>query len=162
MRMIRSTGAFAERPHFDLFEIEKICSLALREAGLLPAEPSPVRIERFIEKRFGVSVGYERLPDGVLGYTLFGRSGVEAIIVSADFAELDVTRPTERRLRTTLAHEAGHGLMHAYLFADGVRPSGLFDEPTSRPEMLCRDVAGIGSTQTLGVGDDGNSKRIRQ
>src|SRR3989441_11554119 len=59
---------------------------------------------------------YEDLDKGVLGFTQFGRTGVQAIVVARALDE-DGTRPAERRIRTTLAHEAGHGLLHAHLFA---------------------------------------------
>ncbi len=104
--------------------------------------PSAIRIERFIEKRFGVTPEYDDLPDGVLGYTRFGKNGVEAIVVAValDAAEGKVA---ERRLRTTLAHEAGHGLLHAYLFALAERPLHLFDKDSqSDHKILCRDVQG--------------------
>jgi len=106
---------------------------------LYPAEPQPVRIERFIEKRFGVSPVYEDMPDGVLGFTKFGAKGVEKIAVSSALAGTG-DKVSERRLNTTFAHEAGHGLLHAHLFALGMDPASLFDgsvDPKS-PKILCR------------------------
>jgi len=43
---------------------------------------------------------------------------------------------------TTLAHEAGHGLLHAHLFAFGSRPDSLFGAglAADAPKTLCRDV----------------------
>ena len=49
----------------------------------------------------------------------------------------------DRRIRTTLAHEAGHGLLHAYLFALDEKPLHLFDSDSrSDHQILCRDVQG--------------------
>ncbi len=142
MKTIRAkTGPFIRRPHFTLAEIENTCAMELRSVGLLPTTPEPVRIERFIEKRFGISPTYEGLPDGVLGFTKFGAKGVEEIVVAAALEETG-GKANSRRLRTTLAHEAGHGLFHTYLFAQGAKPAALFEETDTRPEILCRDVPG--------------------
>jgi hypothetical protein len=52
MRTYRATsGPFAERPFFSLEEVDRTCADELRKLGLLPREPEPIRIERFIEKR---------------------------------------------------------------------------------------------------------------
>jgi hypothetical protein len=117
MKTIRSkSGPFSERPHFQPSEIDRICVDELRKARLYPGSPQAIRVDRFVEKRFGVAPEYEELPAGVLGYTRFSKSGVEAIIISAAL-DAEKGRVAERRVRTTLAHEAGHGLLHAYLFA---------------------------------------------
>jgi hypothetical protein len=42
-----------------------------------------------------------------------------------------------------LAHEAGHGLLHAYLFVLGETPLNLFDRDSQVDhKILCRDVQG--------------------
>jgi len=136
------SGQFSERPHFEPTEIDRICDDELRKAGLFPEKPSAIRIERFIEKRFRVTPEYDDLPDGVLGYTRFGKDGVEAIVVSAAL-DAGGDKVAERRLRTTLAHEAGHGLLHAYLFALAEKPLHLFDRDSQADhKILCRDVQG--------------------
>jgi hypothetical protein len=117
MKTIRSeSGPVGERPHFKPSEIDRICSDELRKHGLFPSSPQPVRIDRFVEKRFGVVPRYEDLPDGVLGYTKFSKNGVNGIVISAAL-DTEGAKVAERRIRTTLAHESGHGLLHAYLFA---------------------------------------------
>jgi hypothetical protein len=143
MKTIRSkSGRTSERPHFKPSEIDRICADELRKQGLYPSSPEPIRIDRFVEKRFGVVPQYEALPDGVLGYTKFGKNGVEGIVISAAL-DLEGTKVAERRIRTTLAHEAGHGLLHAYLFALDVKPLHLFDDDShSNHQILCRDVQG--------------------
>jgi hypothetical protein len=140
MKNIRSrSGPFAERPHFQLREIEEICTTELRAAGLYPSAPQPIRIDRFIEKRFGIAPRYEPLPEGVLGFTRFRPKGVQEIVVASALDE-DTGKVSERRLRTTLAHEGGHGLLHAHLFCLGEKPTSLFDDREKTPRILCREV----------------------
>src|SRR5207249_10436377 len=144
MKTFRATsGPFAEQPYYELKEIERICTEELHAVGLYPSRPEPVRVERFIEKRFNVSATYEELPPGVLGYTRFNRGGVEAIVVSCALCD-EGTRAAERRINTTLAHEGGgHGLLHAYLFGLGRDTRSLFvvDADIGSARILCRDDA---------------------
>lgn len=146
MRTYRSnSGPFLEKPFYRPADFESICVDALRSVELFPASPSPVRIDRFIEKRFKVQPTYAPLPAGVLGFTRFGAKGVEEVVVSRALDE-EGTTAADRRLRTTLAHEGGHGLLHAHLFAFGVRPDSLFSgelDPNA-PKILCRDDAQTG------------------
>lgn len=107
----------------------------------MPDSPAAVRIDRFIERHFGTSPRYERLPGNVLGLTEFGRDGVKAIVVTATL-DAEGSTVAERRIRTTLAHEAGHGLLHARLFKLGEKPRSLFGDGHNRPEIMCRDVLG--------------------
>jgi hypothetical protein len=136
----RSGGKFAEQPFYSASDFESICVEALTSVELFPASPSPVRIDRFIEKRFKIQPTYAPLPQGVLGFTRFGTRGVEEIVISQTFDE-EGTAVAERRLRTTLAHEGGHGLLHAHLFALGERPDSLFagELAPDGPKIMCRD-----------------------
>jgi hypothetical protein len=115
----------------------------LRKANLLPTTPQAIRIERFIEKRFKVTPTYEDLPLGVLGFTRFTSAGVESIVISRTLAEED-HQVAARRVNTTMAHEAGHGLLHAHLFAVDSQPERLFgsDFDPETPRILCRDETG--------------------
>jgi hypothetical protein len=143
MKTFRSkSGPFSERPHFEPSEIDRICADELRKEGLYPNFPEAVRIDRFVEKRFGVVPQYEDLPEGVLGFTKFSKNGVAAIVISATL-DSEKGKVAERRVRTTLAHEAGHGLLHTYLFALDEKPLHLFDADShSDDQILCRDVQG--------------------
>ena len=150
MKTYRSkTGPFTEQPFFEPAEIETTCTDELQKLNLYPSDPSPVRIDRFIEKRFGIQPTYENLPNGLLGFTKFGKNGVEAIVVAKALDD-EGTKPAERRLRTTLAHEGGHGLLHAYLFALGTRPDSLFGDGLAKdaPKILCRD-GGVSGVQSI-------------
>lgn len=140
MKHLRTQGGpFAERPYYQLDEIDRMCAEELYQAELYPNEPRPIRIERFIEKRFRVTPEYQDLDPGVLGYTRFGANGVEAIIVSRALGQ-DESPVAQRRANTTLAHEAGHALLHGHLFALEWKPS-LFGEGVDRSKILCRDEA---------------------
>jgi hypothetical protein len=146
MKTIRSkTGPFSERPYYARRDVEHVCLQELKAAKLLPSDPEPIRIERFIEKRFGIRPSYEPVPDGILGFSKFGRRGVEVIVVSRALAD-DLSAAAERRVNTTLAHEAGHALLHSHLFVLGNEP-GLFGEGVTGPKILCRDDAQPGRFQ---------------
>jgi len=147
MKTFRSKSEpFSEQPFYEPAEIESICLDELQKVNLYPTDPSPIRIDRFVEKRFGVVPTYEDLPKGLLGFTRFGTKGVEEIVVAKALDD-EGTQPAERRLRTTLAHEGGHGLLHAHLFAFGTRPDSLFGDGLAgdAPKILCRDggVSGV-------------------
>jgi hypothetical protein len=152
MKTFRAKGGpFAEQPFYKPEEIESICSDELQKLNLYPSAPEPIRIDRFIEKRFGVQPIYEDLPRGLLGFTRFGSKGVAEIVVAKALDE-EGTVPAERRLRTTLAHEGGHGLLHAHLFAFGTPPDSLFAGglASDAPKILCRDggVSGVEVAKT--------------
>lgn len=117
-----TTCPFLSEPFHHENKIERICAQALEQNGLMPDEPSPIRIDRFIEKQFNLSIEYadlqKRFGGGVMGACRFGRHGeVTRILVDLSLAE-DESRIAERRVRSTLAHEGGHGLLHGPLFAE--------------------------------------------
>lgn len=137
----RSAGPVREQPYFSDSEVERICSDELRACGLYPSSPQPIRIDRFIEKRFKVTYEPEDLSENVLGYTRFGPKGVQAVYVSRVLLD-DPTTPAKRRVTTTLAHEAGHGLLHAHLFVlEADKNLALFgqDPDVTQTKILCRD-----------------------
>jgi hypothetical protein len=140
MRSSAQSGTCSKPPYFKPSQIYQMCADELRKENLLPSSPAAVRIDRFIEKRFSVSPQYEDLPPGVLGFTKFSKHGVDAIVVSAAL-DAQGGKVAQCRVRTTLAHEAGHGLLHAYLFALDDKPLHLFDEDShTEHQILCRDV----------------------
>jgi hypothetical protein len=131
-------GPFTERPYLQETEIEQTCTKELLELDLLPRDPQPIRIDRYVEKRFKVTIEYDELGPGVLGYTQFGKSGVKAVVVSRALDE-EGTVVGNRRVRSTLAHESGHGIFHTYLFFE-TGANSLFPEGTGeKPRVLCRD-----------------------
>jgi hypothetical protein len=150
MKTLRTTsGPFSERPYFSDEEIERTCLDALKQVDLLPREPSAVRIDRFIEKMFGVTPSYEDLPKGLLGFSQFDGGRVASVVVSKAL-DTESSAVAERRIRTTLAHEGGHGLLHAYLFAVAAPTHALFgdfSEPM-KPKVLCRGERAAASQYT--------------
>ena len=142
-------GRFKQARFIKPHEIDDMCVQALAEAGLLPAEPSPIRIDRFIEKHFGCALVYEDVMEGVLGCTLFEKNGaVKAVAVSPGLD--DGTVSGARRERSTLAHEGGHCLMHPILFMEAETQMS-FDETHENLDfrerrILCRegDISGRG------------------
>jgi len=133
---------FSQQTYYKIEEVETICTDALRSIGLLPKKPEPIRIDRFIEKKFNITIDYDDIIDGVMGYTVFNKNGVEKVSVTKSF-DKEGTKVAERRLRTTLAHEGGHCLLHTHLFClEDEKTKPLFADYTesTRPKILCRDI----------------------
>ena len=137
--MTPRSGSGSRRPYYSAGTVEQLAMDALRATGLLPTSPGPVRVERFVEKQFSLAVESEPLAVGVLGCTVFEDGRVSRIVVSKRLDD-DPSDVAQRRLRTTLAHEAGHGLMHGALFNESYEPT-LFDssEDVQGEKVLCRD-----------------------
>jgi hypothetical protein len=128
------SGPFPFQLYFDLAEIDEICLEALERQLLLPSNPAPIRIERFVEKEFKTALRYEDLGPDNLGCTIFNAAGrVAAILVSRSLEEQN-TIPAHRRVRSTVAHEAGHGLLHGSLF----RKDNFPDLRENQRRILCR------------------------
>src|SRR5271165_1906851 len=125
--------------HLSLGTVEQAYQAALKTRSLLPSKPAPIRIERFVEKQFRTALRYEDLGPEHLGCTIFNSSGaVEAILVSRSLEEQN-TIPARRRVRSTIAHEAGHGLLHGPLFSEGIAGAPLNDaHGEKQPLILCR------------------------
>ena len=143
MKTLRAkSGPFVERPYFSDEEIERISYDELFSVKLYPSVPEPIKIDLFIEKKFGVTPVFEDLSRGILGYTMFGSSGVERIVVSRELSE-QTDSVSQRRLSTTLAHESGHGLLHSHLFVLGTTDVSLFGESSDveKTKILCRNEA---------------------
>ena len=136
-------GQFQTRLSFDLDEIDDICAEALEKSGYLPNKPEPVRIDRFVEKYFQCNAGYESLPSGVMGYTLFDKTGKVLEVRISDKLE-DGKQASERRVRSTWAHEGGHCLLHPSLFIETPGQSSFSQTEGKNSniegrKILCRD-----------------------
>jgi len=144
MKAYRATaGRFQTRLSFSTDEIDDMCLEALGKSGLMPQTPEPVRIDRFVEKYFQCNTGYEDLPLGTMGYTLFDAKGKVLQVRVSDKLE-DGKRSSERRVRSTWAHEGGHCLLHPTLFIEeqGQPTFGQTEGKNSNIEggkILCRD-----------------------
>jgi hypothetical protein len=136
--MTSKISPYPQRPFYTMSEIDSMCTRELQDVDLYPKEPAPIRIDRYIEKRFGVVPSYEELGPGILGLTKFGKGGVIEIVIARALSEKN-TVVGERRVRTTFAHEAGHGLLHGHMFG-ATGQSNLFPEGVGKtPRVLCRD-----------------------
>jgi len=139
---------FGRRLYFEKGEIERICAGALMAAGCLPASPSPIEIELFVEKAFDCRAVYDDLPPGVLGAAAFrGDGALKEITVSRSLSVGG--QVGERRARSTWAHEAGHGLLHGSLFAQPELGHPLLDDcfDYKKRRLLCRE-SDLGATGT--------------
>ena len=136
------SGPFLDQYYYDPEDFESIAADALGGAGLLPSSPEPIRVDRFIEKGFDIVPRYENLPAGLLGFTRFGPQGAEEIVISEQLSE-GGGRSAERRINSTLAHEAGHILLHGALFTlqlrTGTRSLMEVDLDAANKTVLCRD-----------------------
>ena len=142
------SGPFSERPFYSDSDLERIYVSELSAVGLLPSAPEPIRIDRFIEKRFKVVPSYQN-GEGVLGLTRFTSQGVAEIIISKQLDDQG-SEVAERRIRTTLGHEGGHGLLHTHLFVLAANEQPLFGDFSDprKPKILCRDEKSSGPGYT--------------
>jgi hypothetical protein len=110
----------AQAAFYEDSEIEQIAGDELHRAGLRPTVTAPVaELERFIESHLHVDLDqYAELPAGVLGLTRFHERGMPSIAISGELTDHAASGApgAHGRWRATLAHEAGHVLLHRYLF----------------------------------------------
>lgn len=142
MREFRTKeGRFSLRLMYDIKEIDEICLSALRQAKLLPSAPEAIKIDLFLEKYFEVTVLYEDLGEGVMGSTVFDSRGKVTGFTVAPWIEEEGTAVADRRVRSTLAHEGGHGLLHPRLFMAEQTASlfGTSFEKEKPKNFLCRN-----------------------
>lgn len=140
-------GRLPYRLWYDESEIETIMADEFQKAGL-PVLPGTIAvdIDAFIERYLKLIPDFVALPDGVQGATEFYPDGRVRIKISADLAvRADRQAGAERLLRTTLAHEASHFLLHRTLFLR--ETASLFGDAASRQE-LCRDVRFVAAGYT--------------
>jgi hypothetical protein len=145
-------GPFPLRLHYETREIDDICLDALKQCKLLPREPEAVKIDLFLEKYFAVPILYEDMGDGIMGSTVFNSIGAVTGFTVAPWIEEEGTSTADRRVRSTLAHEGGHGLLHPKLFiADQTVDLFGRNAEDQRPrKFLCRspDIS-PGATATI-------------
>jgi IrrE N-terminal-like domain len=132
MRQYRGPGG-EERVWFDQPEIEQMMESELRKAALMPTDAGPsVDLEAFIERYLKATLDqYAQIADNVLGVTEFFAGKPPKISINKDLtgSALDEDDSPPGRLgrwRATLAHEAGHVLLHRSLFEFAVGNMDLF------------------------------------
>lgn len=129
------TGRMPYRLYYEEAEIESIMSDELRKFGYTHGA---VDIDAFLENHLGLIPTFVPLPPGVQGATEFWPNGTAEVKISATLSErADAELGAEHLLRTTMAHEASHALLHRILFLQ--QSEALFGGQRSRQE-LCRDV----------------------
>ncbi len=137
--VIDRRGRMPYRLWYEEAEIEAIMESELRRAGTIRQRGRPATdIDLFVERHLGVVPQYVWLPSGVLGATEFSAEGSVQIQLSSELSLKAERDPgAEHRLRTTLAHEAAHVLLHRALFLK--ESKAMFGGRRTRRE-LCRDV----------------------
>jgi hypothetical protein len=131
-------------------EIEALAEDELRSAGLYPTGDNPVTdLERFVQRHLGAGLDqFAALSPEILGQTEFVPGKSPVIRVNADLTgsafEDDEPLPWAKgRWRATVAHEAGHVLLHRNLFEASAGQGELFSaggQTSSLMRCLKRDV----------------------
>ncbi|MEW6186076.1 MAG: ImmA/IrrE family metallo-endopeptidase [Thermodesulfobacteriota bacterium] len=126
---------YGDRIWYEPREIESIAEDELARAGWPRLEGSvAIDIERFITRHLKVNFDFTELPEGVQGFTEFYANGKVEMAISAELADrAEEDWGALHRLRTTLAHEAAHVLLHRTLYlAENFK--------TLDQKRLCREV----------------------
>lgn len=129
------TGRFDKRPHFELGYLDELCERTLLDylTSTLESIAWPVSTETIIklverdteELDLFTSMEEFGLDDGVDGFTDYSGSSKPLVYINKRL----YNKPyLENRLRTTLAHEYGHVLLHGPLFRDD-SPCKLLKSP---------------------------------
>jgi hypothetical protein len=133
-------GRMPYRLWYDEAEIDAIMEAELRKSGTARlTDGGAVGVDAFIEIHLRISPEFVTLPGGVQGATDFSPDGTVRMRISAPLAERAASGDpgAEHLMRTTLAHEAAHVLLHRVLFLQ--QSEALFGGQLSRQE-LCRDI----------------------
>ena len=118
IRRSNKSSAFSHTIYLRKEEIYSMCEEALKKAKLFPKEPEPIDIEALVECHFGANLDFgTEMGNNVLGFTIFAPSGKPEVVgISPSLDE--GTQISERRIRSVLAHEAGHCMIHPILFLE--------------------------------------------
>lgn len=130
-------------------EIDQIMTDELHRARLLPEVADgdvSIDIEAFVERHLRLQLDqYAELPSDVLGVTEFvpgkdPRVSINGDLTGSALDDEDTTPGLVGRWRATVAHEAGHVLLHRSLFELDSMQRGLFSgsaqEPGRNPRLL--------------------------
>jgi hypothetical protein len=146
------TGRFAERPHYDPAELDRIfehlvTDFLKRHRGQvefpITTDELTVLIERDTEDLdpYADLSAYGRDVEGV---TEFMPGKKPRVRIAQDLA---TSENRENRLRTTLTHEYGHVHLHGYLFALATG-AGLFTTKSKPDAIICKRDTMIVAKQT--------------
>jgi hypothetical protein len=141
-------GPYPVRLIYEPQEIDLICEDALRTEKLLPKTPEPIKVDLFLERYFRVRLAYEDLGTEIMGCTVFNTTGAVTGFIISTRIEEDGKKSSERRARSTIAHEGGHGLLHSRLFMADTSTGSIFGKTQpQQPKIMCRptDIRAAGS-----------------
>jgi len=113
----RDPGPFLRDEFIPDKRIERFALELLSATGLLPNEPKPVAVDKICDHKWGVPEDYEKLDADVMGYSAFTYKGFAGIVINSEL-ENDRSVTGVRRLRSTIAHEIGHAILHERLFIE--------------------------------------------
>lgn len=137
MKYVRDTvHGFGERPHYEPSELDTLFERAVtgflnKKYGVIEFPFRTDDITTLIEQDVSDLDQYADLTSygtGVEGMTEFLKARKPAVRIS------ETVHKYENRLRTTLTHEYGHVVLHAYLFALGERQLNL--GPKQKPNAI--------------------------
>ncbi len=149
----RSPGIFLKTEFIPDKRIDRRAIEELQSVGLMPDKPEPVLIDRFCDVKWGMPEDYQYLQTGILGYAGFTYSGFDRIVINAELED-DLSQTARRRVRSTIAHEIGHAILHEKMFVEKMlfdKNQGLlFGEMERKPIMdvrriVCREGDVFGS-----------------
>jgi len=144
----RDPGPFLKSEFIPEKRIQRIVLEQLQATKLLPATPSPVAVDKFSDRKWGMAEDYENLPDDVLGCAMFTINGIDRIVINSKLDE-DTSLTGRQRVRSTIAHEIGHAILHEKMFIEKMmfdrNQRLLFGEldrntqPPTRERIVCRE-----------------------
>ena len=113
----QNSGPFRKWVFFKPEEIEQAAVRDLATLKLMPATPREVDVDSLCQLLYNFSPRYVPIGEGILGCIHFNTHAPENIALDEALGEIG-TATTEHRRRSTLAHEIGHGQLHAALFTE--------------------------------------------
>ena len=143
MRWLRdASGRFPRRPHYEVAELESVCSdllLELRQRRVrTDAYPLTVDDLAVLVERHAADLDlYAELAPDLDGVTDFAREAKPRVRVSV---RLSSNARSNNRLRTTLAHELAHVVLHNFIW--WFDPGVPFDPQVLSPKCMLRAVSG--------------------
>jgi hypothetical protein len=139
------SGPFRKWVFFKSEEIEQAAAGDLASLKLMPPTPREVDVDSLCQLLYQFSPRYTRTGDGILGCIHFNTRAPAGIDLNEALGELD-SATNEHRRRSTLAHEIGHGQLHAGLFTElmqakkaGHGTEQVRDPAAAGDAFLCRE-----------------------
>lgn len=137
-----ASGRFPRRPHYEVTELESVCTDLLRELRRQRprAEPYPITVDDLsvlVEQHAADLDLYAELAPDLDGVTDFARHAKPRVRIAA---RLSNSAPSHRRLRSTLAHELAHVVLHNFIW--WFDPGVAYDPQALSPKCVLRTVSG--------------------